>query len=60
MSQKMGIEHLLAAAIIAAGGTLTVSANDVGSEQMDGKNMEISYDVIAETITLRLVEYGDK
>ena len=51
---SVGIEHLLAAAIIAAGGSLTISEADITSPEMNGKIFEIAYH--DDKIVLTLVE----
>lgn len=55
-TEGVGLEHLLAAAIVAAGGVLTCSAADVSSPEYDGKviGIELTDDGI---ITMRLVDY---
>lgn len=55
---KLGIEHLLAAAIIAAGGVLTVNADDITSVDMEGRYIGLALND-DNTITMELVDYDN-
>ena len=57
-NKGIGIESLLAAAIRASGGVLTVESDDLTSPEVVGKYISLDLNPDS-TITMRLVDYDD-
>lgn len=56
--EKVGIEGLLAAAILASGGELKINGDDLSSPEIQGKYIALDLNE-DNTIVMRLVDYDD-